>query len=94
MTFSDEAVEAAARAALANDSLRSLWRNADPEWRESYKSTLRAALTAAAPFIAAQAWDEGRDVAHAEMARMYSSQCEGDDCDCNEPITNPYRSEQ
>lgn len=38
----------------------------------------------------AEAWDEGRDAAHAELARMYSSQCE-DDCDCNEPIRNPYK---
>jgi hypothetical protein len=43
--------------------------------------------------LMAHGWDEGRAAAHDEMARMYGSQCEGLDCDCNEPTPNPYRPE-
>ena len=83
MSIPTEAVEAAWRAALANDSLRSLWRNADAEWRDAYKSTLRNSLEAARPFIAAQAWDaavaslEYPDGSKVEVAANH----------------NPYRSE-
>lgn len=87
MTVPDEAVGAAWRAALANDSIRSLWRNADPEWRESYKSTLRAALTAAAPFIAAQAWDAAVQYADDQGCLLYH-EAKGI------KSHNPYRSEQ
>jgi len=65
--ISDEAVEAAARA-IALDRSSVDWMSAE-EWdgilpdryKETYRSKARAALKAAAPFIAAQAWDEGHD---------------------------------
>ncbi len=56
MTIPDEAVEAAAKAVLANfhgpDDHHSTW-HLNP------KTVARAALTAAAPHLHAEAWDEG-----------------------------------
>jgi hypothetical protein len=48
--ISDEAVEAAARAWVQRHAQPGSW---------TVEENLRAALAAAAPFIAAQAWDEG-----------------------------------
>lgn len=68
--ISDEAVEAAHRA----------WRVQAATEGTIFEYNLRAALEAAAPFIAAQAWDEGYQGCYDRY--MY------------EPVpTNPYRSQ-
>ena len=54
---------------------------------------IAAALGLATREELAAAWDQGRDAAHAELARMYASQCEGD-CDCNVPQSNPYKEQR
>ena len=60
MTVSDEAVEAAARIYNHVSTGADDWDDHGrwtPEDREIRLGEMRAALTAAAPFIAAQAWD-------------------------------------
>jgi hypothetical protein len=54
MNISDEAVEAAALAAYGFPF--------DQELREATRARLRIALTAAAPHLMAEAWDEGKNV--------------------------------
>jgi hypothetical protein len=72
MTVSDEAVEAAARAHQSEVSYTGA-----PNWDDLTEGRqllrvewMRTALTAAAPFIAAQAWEEGStSCAHEHMAQ-------------------------
>jgi hypothetical protein len=85
-----EAIEAAA-IVLWDKEMNATWSSVADGFKVRFTRDARHALEAAAPHMLAAAWDEGRDVAHEEMARMYASQCEGDDCDCNEPRVNPYR---
>lgn len=61
MTVSDEAVEAAAKAEFEFEFGKTLadWADMCDDTRARYRRRSAAALTAAAPFIAAQAWDEG-----------------------------------
>lgn len=61
MTVPDEAVEAAARA-FYSDAYEDIFQ-ADKEFPQAQ---MREAIAAAAPFIAAQAWDEGWDAAYGE----------------------------
>jgi hypothetical protein len=58
MTVPDEAVEAAAQRVWWEFEGRP-WLHATDEMKDPYLYQVRLALTAAAPFIAAQAWDEG-----------------------------------
>lgn len=55
----DEAVEAAARASFALTYDPSAWGAISVHIRLQFLEEARASLEAAAPFIAAQAWDEG-----------------------------------
>lgn len=86
MTVPDEAVEAAARAAYEQVRPRmgfpTAYNEAPDVLKETYLGMGRAALTAAAPFIAAQAWDEGADFMSAGCWTETGSP------------GNPYRSEQ
>jgi hypothetical protein len=56
--ISDEAVEAAARNLYATFAPYS-WESLLPSRQNIWRNQTRLALEAAAPFIAAQAWDEG-----------------------------------
>jgi len=83
---SDEAVEAAARAHQAERAKLgySNWDELNDMGKEWRLDHMRHALTAAAPFIAAQAWDEGfTSCAHEHMTQ---------DKDPTHPITrtNPH----
>ena len=73
MNISDEAVEAALAASRAYESQRSM---------DNAEKQMRAIVDAAAPFIAAEAWDEGRG---AGFRDAYADEAE------EEP--NPYRSQ-
>lgn len=78
----DEAVEAAARVLATQAGIISgSW-----EW---FRGEARAALAAAAPFIAAQAWDEGMRAGKSRAMRHMS-----DEPGLSLNIPNPYRSEQ
>lgn len=79
MTVSDEAVEAAAR--FISDCVGTGAGN----W-EWHVDGARELLAEVAPFIAAQAWDEGE---HAGYMNRSAEERHG-----IEPHTNPYRSEQ
>jgi flagellar biosynthesis/type III secretory pathway protein FliH len=62
----EAAVEAAARS--LNDAFPQMWEKM-PEWaREEERKTARAALEAAAPYMLAEAWDDGHSagVDHAD----------------------------
>jgi hypothetical protein len=75
VTISDEAVEAAAR------TLR-------PYMDDDHfdlDAVARAALETAAPFIAAQAWDEGNEAGFNECSTEEYPEY-------YQPATNPYRS--
>lgn len=77
MTALEEAVEAAAKAIYESEG--DSWDEGTETAREFSRVHARAALTAAAPFIAAQAWEEGSWAAQ----------------DWKLPRErNPYRSEQ
>lgn len=59
--ISDEAVEAAAEAAHLSKLTGVRWDDI-PQWKKVDRlSEARAALEAAAPYVAAEAWDEGRE---------------------------------
>lgn len=82
MNISDEAVEAAETALRSKvNQIRY-----GEEWDDWRARQARAAIEAAAPFIAAQAWDEGE---HAGYMNRSAEERHG-----IEPHTNPYRSEQ
>ena len=55
----EAAVEAAAKAASENTSIRGMWDNATTEWKRAYRASLVAALEAAAPHLMAEAWEVG-----------------------------------
>ena len=74
MTVPDEAVEAA----------RSVLHPYVDDDHFDLTEVVRAALTAAAPFIAAQAWDQGDKAGYEERAT--------EDTSDYTPATNPYRS--
>lgn len=80
MTVPDEAVEAAMKALLRMDD--GAWAVVDATYIDHLEPQVRRSLEVAAPFIAAQAWDEGRLDGHAEAQSGY------------ENAMNPYRSEQ
>ncbi|MDQ0100466.1 hypothetical protein J2T10_000085 [Paenarthrobacter nicotinovorans] len=81
MNLPDEAVEAAAKAA-AKDEDASNWHDESEHYRNGWRNRMQVGMTAAAPFIAAQAWDEGAD---SQFQRsVMKRQTDG----------NPYRSEQ
>lgn len=61
MTVSEEAVEAGARASYEHANFGAPWDECPQEWRASYGDSIRAALEAAAPFIAAQALEEAAE---------------------------------
>jgi hypothetical protein len=91
MTVPDEAVEAAARV------YELLLTTSDPEYVPDLRSDMRAALTAAAPFIAAQALvDAARDVAaRGDIGRDGSISAWNYLNSRAELVrTNPYRSEE
>jgi hypothetical protein len=74
VSISDEAVEAAARAIRDDD-----WPDHEDQIHhpiKDYMSNARAALKAAAPLIAAEAWDEGEWAGHRHGHYQ---------------LTNPYR---
>jgi hypothetical protein len=78
VNISDEAVEAAARA-LAVQAWGQ-WEYVPNELRRAFLRDAKITLEAAAPFIAAEAWDEGYQGCYDRY--MY------------EPVpTNPYRSQ-
>ena len=73
MTIPDQAIEAAARAMHSHQMVglsELAWLTLDPIGRDYWTGKARAALTAAAPFMAAQAkgeaWDEGFSAGWAE----------------------------
>jgi hypothetical protein len=81
VNISDEAVEAAALALLERDYGVNDWGITDEQVKAAYLDEARTALEAAAPHIAAEAWDEGWQKAHS----------------CDDPAMagiffNPYRS--
>ena len=84
--ISDEAVEAAAKAA-AKDDAEPNWYLETERFRDAWRIRMRAALAAAAPFIAAQAWDEAADATIDYAWLLTNSQ----DSDPAKPV-NPYRS--
>lgn len=90
MTVPDEAVEAAAKAI---HEAGGFYKWEDPEgWRERAASEeARAALTAAAPFIAAQAWDEGRLAGWSNRTQSFIRQQTYTE-DVANATPNPYRS--
>lgn len=83
MTVSDEAVEAAAKA-FYGDAYEDIFQ-ADKEFPQAQ---MRKALTAAAPFIAAQAWDEGEKAGIRNYRYMFQILQVG----ARARITNPHRS--
>jgi hypothetical protein len=74
-----DAVEAAAKA-LATDRKAEHWFS-EEEWegiiadqyKEPYRRKARAALEAAAPYILAQAWEEGYTLGYADCANKQES---------------------
>ena len=89
MTVPDEAVEAAAKA-LAIVAWGE-WEYVPTELRGRMKRDARLALEAAAPFIAAQAWDEGSLAGWSDRTRSFMRRQTHAEYVANE-TTNPYRS--
>lgn len=58
------AVEAAAKATYEHANMGAAWSDAAPEWHDAYKASVLAGLEAAAPHIAAAAWDAAVDAAY------------------------------
>ncbi|KQQ97986.1 hypothetical protein ASF74_14725 [Arthrobacter sp. Leaf145] len=81
MTVPDEAVEAAARVLWYSEKYAD-WGKVPQCRKEPFLNEARAALTAAAPFVAADAWDEGHKGGFHNAA--YGS--------AGNFKTNPYRS--
>jgi len=90
--ISDEAVEAAARSEYELEflALEGAWGEATEGVRALFMRSASAALTAAAPFIAAQAWDEGAK-SNREYELEYRARFDYGD-ELPEPPDNPYRS--
>jgi hypothetical protein len=82
MTVPDEAVEAAARGLATHKwpTAIGVWESFGQGMKDDFRDQARAALAAAAPFIAAQAWDEGAD---SEFQRSVMKR---------QATPNPYRS--
>lgn len=88
----EEAVQSAAEALWAkygtyNRSLGGRWDEEPPEYRDSLRADGRVALEAAAQFIAAQAWDEGRESLALDFAKPLSAD------GFRASTANPYRKE-
>jgi hypothetical protein len=62
VNISDEAVEAAARATFVHANLGAAWEDAQPDWRDAYRASVLAGLEAAAPYIAAEAYEDAADI--------------------------------
>lgn len=65
-TVTDEAVERAARAEWDHDFVHAPWEGAPDDVRDYYRDSARAALTDAAPLIAAQALKDAADAMAAD----------------------------
>jgi hypothetical protein len=68
-----EAVEAAAKAAFARTHPHGNFRLAIRELQDRYLSEARAALEAAAPYMLAEAWEEGYTLGYADCANKQES---------------------
>ena len=100
--ITDAMVEAAAKARWdhgredAGDMTE--WDMRHPAFREFDTDAMRAAIEAAAPAIAAKAWDEGYAMSERELDHAYGGHpiCQDGPCDmCHECGTgNPYRSDR
>lgn len=73
-----EAVEAAAKA-VYEDTFGKSWEDESEDYRNELRETQRLALEAAAPYMLAEAWDEGGRAATGTYDTGY-------------PSRNPYRT--
>ena len=86
----DEALEAAARALHGAETPRE-WGDTPVGYRELTRDSARAALEAAAPLIAAKAWDEGYAMSERELDHAYGGHPISPGDLCHECGTgNPY----
>lgn len=95
MNISDKAVEAAANEISKSSGMRfdGFWsriEDLEPEDREYALAESRAALEAAAPYLMAQAWEEGVEVYPLCYAAVACGACPA--CMGPDPV-NPYRNE-
>ena len=83
---SDAAVEAAAIAVYGGE-YADLWADEEPKVKASYLEDARLALEAAAPYLMADAWDEGERTGRSRAMRHMSDEP-------NLPLvaSNPYRA--
>lgn len=94
MNISDEAVEAAAKALARHKwpTAIGVWESFGQGMQDDFRDQARAALEAAAPYIAAQAWDEGAK-AESETGCELATPC-GECAWCRGAMApNPYRSQ-
>jgi hypothetical protein len=84
MNISDEAVEAAAKPLWEPNEHDDTWASEFPTYKDYLKAEARKVLEAAAPYLMAQAWDEG-GVAAIEREHTYGREEKA-------KYSNPYRS--
>lgn len=82
--ISDEAVEAAAKALWQTDQHDDAWVNEYTEYMDYLRAEATKALEAAAPYIAARAWEEGEKTGYSNCLAVEHGL---------EQATNPYRSQ-
>ena len=88
-----EAVEAAAKAAyeFQYSSLEGMWEFANPRVQGDFRNELRAALEAAAPYMLAEAFDQGQKSGTRHAVRLVAAAKIGRP-ELPGPISpNPYR---
>ena len=92
MDISDEAVEAAARA-LDPDTMGSAGPLAE-KFKEQARAEARAALEAAAPYMAAQVWDEGAVAGWKQSGEGFNAEYPDESSGgCSVDLSgNPYRN--